>query len=146
MWYSVGWSRIIGPDWLYMVFRYIYLTGMLGCVAMVVVYAITWITHARARSTQRDWRQPAIAIMQSFCLLLAIVFAIILADLWQMTGRKSPRALSIPRIDQRGSSLSNWLGLAVHTYVPLAHPPICQFGDGRHVDDCIIVWGFVGCE
>ena len=82
-WYSASWAILSGPAWIYQTFRYLYFIGLLGAVGLC---AQTWL---RLRKTPRA-SQPAgarVDILQTVCVILAVLFTLAFAIYWQDTGR-----------------------------------------------------------
>ena len=74
-WYSTGWSRIFGPEWVYRTFTYTYLAGLLGAIGLSLHTAIRWFTK------HYDLR---VQMLQTLCLILAAALAIAGGIYWQV--------------------------------------------------------------
>lgn len=77
-WYSVAWSQINGPEGFYLLFRVLYMGG-LGGALLAGSIALARLYRAR--------RMDGVMLLNAFLLLFALVCIIVLAVLWQSTGR-----------------------------------------------------------
>jgi 4-amino-4-deoxy-L-arabinose transferase-like glycosyltransferase len=75
IWYSVSWSKVLGPNWLYRIFRYLYLAGLVGAI-------VTFLQVIRCQ--RHSPHNLYVQGLQVICLVLSILFAAVLAVLWQL--------------------------------------------------------------
>jgi 4-amino-4-deoxy-L-arabinose transferase-like glycosyltransferase len=74
-WYSAGWARVFGPDWLYQTFTDLYLLGLVGAIGLSLHTVIRWFIK------RRDLR---VEVAQISCLLLVALLAIAGGLYWQV--------------------------------------------------------------